>query len=360
MFRLSLSLFPNRDMTRTAPVRDRVPRPQTLEKTVVAVALSAALIAAQPSPTSPVPRPAPKFQVSRQIDRTVPAPAADSIFIANEFGNVEVAAGGSGSVRIRAELVAGGDSRAGAESCLQAMGLHAEVRGRRLDISSTHDPGHSSATQFQTSLIIAAPALAVLHVENAYGDVSVSGMQGTVLVRNRFGNSNVHRCQRAEITNAFGDVSTDHLTQGVTISSRFGNVSTHDLTGPVTIGNESGTIRLIRSSGSVQVENRLGEVSAADCRGRVHITCVQGPVVFRQAMTNPDTVTIVSHNGPIRLTLPSQPSARVNVLVNTGRVFWPQPPGPVGPGLSGTYAFGEGQAYFDLSADRADVTIVKE
>jgi hypothetical protein len=320
--------------------------------------LGATLATGQTLPVLPVARPAAKFQVSRSIERTVPLSAVETVLVANEFGNVEVTSSADDEVQVRAELIAGGDSKAGAESCLRALDLRTDVQDRRLEVGSTH-VALSSATQYQTNLYLVMPATRVLRIDNAYGEVTVSGMQGAVVVRNRFGNASARRCRLASITNAFGDVNADHLVQGLEVSNRFGNISAHDLSGRVTIDGDNCAVRLIRSAGSARLVNRLGEVSASDCRGRVMINCVQGPVLYRQAGSGPDTVSIVSQAGPVRLMLPNEPSARIRFAVSNGRLLCPGTPQPTGPGDAGQLEFGDGRGLFELSATGADVTVVR-
>jgi hypothetical protein len=307
----------------------------------------------------------PAFRESRQIERTVSVERHDTVAIQHQFGNVQVNCWPEAKVRVSGELVAGGDSKACAESCLNLMTVRIEPQGRRLDISAVPDKAECSATQYQSDLAVTVPEDAVLTIDNSYGDLTVVDLQGMVTTSNRFGNSDVHRCWSADITNAFGDVNVDQFAHGITVRNRFGNVSARNLAGPIQISNENGTVRVIRGTGRAQLANTLGEMSLVGLQGRIQITNVHGPVIFRQLKPGPDTVTINNRDGEIHLKLPEDASALVNVRTSDGRVE-NQHPGArkrssdERSGQSVSYELGSKLAQFNLETTGGKVVLGAE
>ena len=309
-------------------------------------------------------RPEPKFTAHRRIEKIMTLDRNDTVVLANQFGNVVISAWASSQIKVNAELVAGADTKVSAESCLGCMAVNATQQGRRITVCSARDKGDCSATQFQTDLTIVVPDAVVLTVENSYGDITITGVQGVVTATNRFGTTNVHGVRYADVTNAFGDVNLERV-QGFVVRNRVGNVTAHDVTGPIRITNETGAIRLIRTVGPAQLENKFGEVVATDCQGRIEIANSQGPVTFRQLRVSSDTVRITGRRSALHLKLPATASARVNARVVQGSIVCAQPPLNQPAGSSGfdqalSYQFGDGTALFDLESIGAGITIDME
>jgi hypothetical protein len=306
---------------------------------------------------------APRYEVRKRVEKTVGIRVDDSILIHGQYGMIQVGTWSEPSVSVKAEMVAGADTRACAESCLGRLSVQVEPEGRRVLIRTVADKGTSSATKFQVNMIVLLPDQAVLTIENEYGDISVSGLRGAVKTDNRFGRTSIDRCASADVTNAFGDVNVAWIEHGVQIRNRFGSVSAHDVSGPILIANEAGAVRLMRGSGTTRLENRLGEVNVSASQGRFVITSSRGPVVFQQRESGPDTATIDARDGTVRLTLPMLASALVSA--RAGRVRCDQAPWTRTAGLAGEdttfcYQFGEQQAFFSLSSTGADIIIDTE
>jgi hypothetical protein len=307
-------------------------------------------------------RPGPRFQERRRHEQVVAAERNDTVVVVNRFGNVQVSPGSSSEVKISAELIAGADSKACAESCLQRLTIKTERQVNRLVISSLADKVTCGATQFQANLTLTVPARASVRIENSYGDVAITGLQGRATVTNRFGNTSVDEGDFAGITNAFGDVSISGLAQGASVRNRFGNVNARNVSGALRISNETGTIRLAQSHGSAQVENRLGDIEVTDYEGSIEITSSEGPVVFRQTRTQADTVRINNRQGSIRVRLPEKPAASVNARTIGGKTSCQRgdAAGPVrrdDASGSVTYTFGQPGALFVLETVGAEIVI---
>jgi hypothetical protein len=301
-----------------------------------------------------------KFQEETLVGKRTSVGSDDTVFLHNRFGNIVVEGRAGTEADIKAEMIAGGDSRKDARDCMHQMALAIERQGRRLDIS-VNCPEKGNATEFQSNLNLNLPACALLRIENTYGDVLVDGIPNAVLVHNRFGSASLHNCRSADITNAFGDVNVTGLSRRVAVDGRFGNVNARDLQGDIHISNENGILRISGSTGRFELENTLGDLNISSCRGRFKITGNRGNVTFDQSAANPDTVLALCRNGGIQLCLPACPSARINARAARGKVN-SQLPGakPVGSGeeeQSLVCTTGQGLASFELETFGGDISI---
>jgi DUF4097 and DUF4098 domain-containing protein YvlB len=303
-------------------------------------------------------RPMPKFQEETLVGRQVAVGPDDTVFLQNRFGNVVVQ--GGADAEVKAELIAGGDSKKDARDLLRQMTLTIEREGRKLNIA-VNCPERGNATEFQSNFTASLPACALLQVENTYGDVLVDEVKAPVLVHNRFGSVSLHDCSSADVTNAFGDVNVTGLGLRVSVDNRFGNVNARDLQGDISVSNENGILRLAGSRGRFQLENTLGDLSVNSCQGRFKITSNHGNLNFVQSETGPDTILAVGRNGDIQLCLPNCPCAQIDARTARGKIDCRLPgTEPVRSGdqeQSLTCSLGTALASFDLETVGGDITI---
>jgi len=333
-------------------------RPMPLVTSGVACLLMACgLVSAQPGPSV---RPVPKFQEETLVGRQVAVGLDDTVIMHNRFGNILVQGSTYAEAGISAELIAGGDSKTDARDFVHQMALAVGTAGRKVSIS-INCPENGKATEFQSNFTLNLPACALLRIENTYGDVTVDGVNASVLVRNRFGSASVYNCRAADITNAFGDVNVAGIEERVEVDGRFGNVNARSVQGRIHISNENGALRLAGGNGQIQLENTLGDLSVTSSHGRFKIAGNHGNVTFTQSAPTADTVLATCRNGAIQLNLPDNPSTQITARAGRGKISTGIPdarPDAYGnDGQSLTCTLGLARSAFELETFSGDITI---
>jgi hypothetical protein len=304
-------------------------------------------------------RPPPRVQLERRSRLVFLARTGDTVKLLNQFGDIEVLPGTGGEALVEGRLIAGGDSRAGVESCLRALEVRIESVGRRILVRSGARAGDCGVTQYETNLRLMLPEGAAVAIENSYGDVTVTDILAALRVKNRFGAVTVRRCGYADVANAFGDVTLSSLPQGAVVSNRFGTVEASDLGGSVQLSNDNGAIRIARGSGAIELVGSLGEISAVDCAGWLQIRNFQAPVRMRYTRSAPDSIRVRNQGGGIRLVLAPEASALVSVQCEANRIQVPAEAQLIRDEPAGhrTYRLGTGLARVELSTHGGDIAV---
>lgn len=306
-------------------------------------------------------RPVARFTARQELTRLLSITDGDTVVVSNKFGSVQMNGRDQPQVQVKAELIAGGDNQACAESCLRTMTVVITQEGRRVTIISPMLADVRQATSYATNLVVTTLPGVVVEVENAYGDVELTGL-AKVKVSNRFGNIRATQLEDIEVNSTFGEVQLNHV-RSARVANRMGDVVVRDISGCLTISNESGSVRTVRVAGSLRVENRGGEVTARDCQGRSEIISQQGRVTFHQLRPGSDTVRITNQRSPILLMLPTTASARVVARAIQGRIACRAEGSPGDLPVTEesvqqfVHQFGDGLSQFDLQTFGAGITI---
>ncbi len=205
-----------------------------------------------------------------------PIPASTPLRIENSYGLVSVQPGSDGEVRVRLRKVVYQNEEARAKSIADEIRLEggpevkaeaeapmkpeveappkAKAGGPVFVIRTNRDSLSSKDYRFNTELEVFVPKKSVVTVNNSYGEVRVTGIEGKLDLSTSHNSLEVHECS--------GDVN---------ISNRFAESRLADLTGNVTV-DARGSVRVMNVKGDVVVRNEYSPVEVRDVTGKVTIS----------------------------------------------------------------------------------------
>ncbi len=297
-------------------------------KTAGFLLLAASLAASAPA--------APRDEVVRRFEKTVPLAPGAAFNLSHQFGNVRIQGAAGAEVRISAVIHASAETREESRKVADAIQIVVgqdasglSVRTIYPDKSRTflewlarkYTPSYSvdydvtvpkgcpvtvrnDFGSLEVSSLEAAVDVANAHgklsvsdvkgdarVENKFGAAEVSGVGGTltvantngavvvsavagvVTVRNRFGDVAVAQARKgATVTNGNGKVSVTETGGPVSVTDSFGSILVSGIAGSATVSNRNGTVEVHGVSGAAEVANSFGDVTVSDVGGRLVVT----------------------------------------------------------------------------------------
>jgi DUF4097 and DUF4098 domain-containing protein YvlB len=108
--------------------------------------------------------------------------------------------------------------------------------------------------RYKSNLSIRVPARASLGLTNKYGAVSVSGLEGTQTIVNRYGPTSIH-----------------DLTGPVTLTTGYGSVVIESVSGSVKVINRHASSTLRNIGGNVDLDTQFGSADVQDVKGNASI-----------------------------------------------------------------------------------------
>ncbi len=216
-------------------------------------------------------------------EASYPLALSTPLRIDNSYGLVSVQPGSDGEVRVRLRKVVYQNEEARAKSIADAIHLEggselkaeaepvkpeaeAPPKGKAGNqvfvIRTNRDSLSSKDYRFNTELEVFVPKKSSVTVNNAYGEVRVSGIEGKLDLATSHNSLEVHECT--------GDVS---------VSNRFAESRLTDLTGNVSV-DARGAVSVTSVRGDVQVRNEYSPVEIRDVTGSVTVSDTDSTVIL--------------------------------------------------------------------------------
>lgn len=225
-----------------------------------------------------------------------------------------------------------------------------EDESRGMDVSRDGDvvtvrPYDRKSRQLDIDRVLHLPSWVDLQIEGRELDVSVSGIEGTVQVRN-----------------ISGDLTVDGPSRGVTLSSIEGELTVRGARGPVTARSRGEDVSLFDVRGDVNVSSGDGDLHLED----VHASTLQaetldGDVFFSGTLAPNGTYGISVHDGDATLVLARDADARVSVSTFDGEFTSEFPVTLQGYSGGGTFDFtlGKGSARMEVKVFDGEIKLLQ-
>ncbi len=156
---------------------------------------------------------------------------------------------------------------------------------------------------YDVHIDLAVPSSARLEVNNAFGDLRVTGVVGRCDLVNRFGQVELEHCGQCAVTGRYGDVRTKRAQGPVLVENAFGNVVLDEVSDVAQVTNQYGTVQAVRMRGPTRITNVLGSVRARSGSGRMVIENHLGDVSATVQGPELDDLQILSRLGQVELNL---------------------------------------------------------
>lgn len=209
-----------------------------------------------------------KTVARRESTRLFQAGTGTVIYVANEFGNIDVIAWQEPVVQIRAEILAGAESFDRAQEIANAIQVDMAASDNRVEVRTVYPDTREMGSVAKTvNCVINAPAAATVECRNSFGDIRITGIQGPIALDCRYGVVELRNIGGPVRARARGELPfrVANLAHGGTfelwrsqaefrrvsktlkVLNFFGSIDIAELDGPIDLDatNDSGPIRLI-------------------------------------------------------------------------------------------------------------------
>ncbi len=217
-------------------------------------------------------------------DTTVAIDASATVEIISQEGSIRVRTGADRRVVVRSD---GGDAR----TLVSGSG-----RALRIDATGQRPRG-------LLDLSVELPRGTVVLLRTLNGDISVSGTGADVEIRSTSGDIAVSEARQLRIATVAGDITARDITDGVRIATTSGDITLNHVTGDVEVAGTSSDVS-------------LREITSR----RVQVQVVSGGVQWAGAFDDGGRYEFNAHSGDVRLQVPANARALLDVQTFSGEV----------------------------------------
>lgn len=281
------------------------------------------------------------------------APGA-RVAIATGRGDVTVHAGDDDSLVVTATKSGPGASESSAQERMKQVAITIDPQGNGVlihPINMDTAPGGVSV-----DIDVRVPKSSSLAIDAAHGDVSVSGVSGSIDVRSGNGDTAVHSAgSDVSVESENGDISIDGVSGNLKLSGRGDDVEIKNVAGnaaidgafsgeidlrnvaktvhcatqfsDLTLGQlmgrmqlDSGDISVSGVTGDARINTRDKNISADHIAGQLNIVDSHSDIDVKYAAPPRANITIADDSGDIDLALPSDSNFSLSAISRSGEV----------------------------------------
>ncbi|HYP27754.1 MAG TPA: DUF4097 family beta strand repeat-containing protein [Blastocatellia bacterium] len=336
-----------------------------------------------PQSTAPAPQDPPPAQASQAAEVDLKLERGGKVSISNRAGKITVTGWDRDRVEAKATdvedssplpVVASADREPGTVSL--RVGRYAPRAG-----DEPRAPRHASG---EANLVVQVPRYANLEIVDSFGsDVSVSDVQGNVLINQGNGDVDVKRVGSLRASRQNGDISVSgvdrncqvrNLNGDINVSDVKGRVDSSTANGDISIRNAGGDARADSATGSLDIRCVEGRADANSASGSINLVGIggdvdansaSGEVIFRGRIQAGGRYKLKTISGEVEMSIqPDPPGFTATMSSYTGELETDFPlkvdtpsQGRVNRRVVGRY--GDGQAQFVLDSFSGAVRIIK-
>ncbi len=281
------------------------------------------------------------------------APGA-RVSIATGRGDVTVHAGDGDTLVVTATKSGPGANESSAQDRMKQVAIAIDPQGNGVLIHPIHmdtAPGEVSV-----DIDVRMPKSSSLAIDAAHGDVSVSGVSGSIDVRSGNGDTQVHDAGAdVSVESESGDISIDGVGGNLKLSGRgddveienvagdasidgafSGDIEVHDVAkalhcatqfSDLTLGQLTGTMKLDSGdisvsgvAGDARINTRNKDIAADHISGQLSIVDSHSDINVKYAAPPRANINIADDSGDIDLALPSDSNFFLSAISRSGEV----------------------------------------
>ncbi len=281
------------------------------------------------------------------------APGAH-VSIATGRGDVTVHASDGDSLVVTATKSGPGANESSAQESMKQVAIAIDPQGNGVLIHPIHTD--AAPGEVSVDIDVSVPKSSSLAIDAAHGDVSVSGVSGSIDVRSGNGDTQVHDAGAdVSVESESGDISIDGVGGNLKLSGRgddveienvagnasidgafSGDIEVHDVAKAVhcatqfsdlTLGQLTGTMKLDSGdisvsgvTGDAKIVTRNKDIAADHIAGQLYIVDSHSDVDVKYATAPLANISIADDSGDIDLTLPSNSNFFLSAISRSGAV----------------------------------------
>lgn len=276
-----------------------------------------------------------KASDSEELPAT-PLPAGAHVTIANGFGNITAHAGDGNELRVGVNETASGTSEAAARDRLKKFDVVVEKKGAEYFVHPKNEDSNVSA-----DLNVELPKDVSVTTASKHGDVSISGISGSVSAALKEGDVEIHAISsNVSVDVKNGNARISDISGKLRITGKGTEIDVSDIKGDATIDGEFfGPIQVRHVSGTTHFVSQKSDITLASLSGRLELDSgeIQIADVGGAAKINSREKDIQVENvagrldiqdtkGNIEVTYTNLPREDANISNDTGEVAITLPP----------------------------------
>lgn len=200
-----------------------------------------------------------KYETDFDKSFTIDGEGKDGILIENTFGEVEINTHEENTIKVSAEISIKHNDMELAENIVEDIIDINEDYGSKVYIKSEHYrflQDRSKIKEIRVKYLVTVPQRFDADIINAFGPVTVDGIQ-----------------EKVAITNKHGDVSAKNIGNGIKIENGFGRVEISDIKGnkEVIIVNQHGDVTAKNIECDIKIDNGHGKVDIFNVKGHAEV-----------------------------------------------------------------------------------------
>jgi len=225
-------------------------------------------------------------EVKRSFERTFPVSQLPRISVRNEYGDMRIRPWDRDEVRMRVEVTARAPEVARARQLAEDTAPDVQASQDQVTIGTRYPSTEwSGPVLLQCNYDIDVPVRSNLHLENRFGNIEITGIEG-----------------RVESVCSHGETRL------------------RELTGDLDVVSENGDVLAKRLTGDARVDAQFGRVDLHGVHARTTVRSKYGPVIVRSA-SNENSLDISCDSEDIRLILPPDADPNIYVRTTLGKIY---------------------------------------
>ena len=237
---------------------------------------------------------------SRTFEKVLEAGPGAVFALENSFGDVSVGTWDQSKVSITADIRVDAASGKKAAEFGEKIRIDVIPSAERISVKTIYPTraGSRSRLSFSVDYTVLLPARQAADVTNAFGDITVTGVQGALTVKGKHGGVEVMQCpsltllknefgsidfesvggKTVEVENQNGDIRGENVRGALRVDNRFGGVEIAKVEGDLAVRSANGDIEVESVSGAADIEDQFGSIRLSGSKGPVKIASGNGSV----------------------------------------------------------------------------------
>ena len=280
-----------------------------------------------------------------------PVPPGARIVIATDRGSIKVHSGEGNNLVVHAQKAVQGSSETSAQDLLKRGEIVIERAGNEYRVSEGPHSGRVSA-DFEVTI----PKNVSIEASTGHGDVDVSGISGSAVIRSGAGNINVTGIgSDVSVDLHWGDAKISGVSGNVKVTGRGNDLDLSNISGDanaqgafigaIHASNIAKTLRWVSpwtdltvaqlsghleaDSGDVEISGATGpaklithnkDIKIANVLGRIEIINTHGDVKVSYAQPPHEDLSVTNDAGDAEITLPATSNFQVSAVSRSGEV----------------------------------------
>ena len=247
-------------------------------------------------------------KIERTVEKTFTVQPGGSLHVDTQGGEIRVAPGTDGTVKITARERIRADSESEADELLKKLDLTIEQTGNSVSASAKYETWPSgfhwgSWPPVNVDFIVTVPASFSADLHTSGGGITVGDLDGKLVAHTSGGGIKLGKLG--------GEVDARTSGGSVTLEEARDTVTLHSSGGGITVGRVAGTADISTSGGSIKIDSVAGAVNAHTSGGSVRAG-IAGPL-------KSDCVLSTS-GGSVRVTVDKSAAFRLDASTSGGSV----------------------------------------